>query len=87
MYPVRFILSREKAFSRLLFSKPLDILASMEGYTLTELSELLGLPYNTVKTRVFRAKIRPITKDALYDKAVLKILKNTPGRGRPAKSK
>jgi hypothetical protein len=58
-------------------------MVSVEGYTLNELAELLGLPYNTVKARVFRANIKPITKDALYDKAVLKILKNTPGKGRP----
>jgi hypothetical protein len=57
----------------------------MEGYTAKEIADLLGINLKAAKLRIFREGIKPITKDALYDKSVLEILKNTPGRGRPKK--
>ena len=58
---------------------------SMEGYTAKEMADILGINLKAAKLRIFREGIKPITKDALYDKSVLEILKNTPGRGRPKK--
>jgi transposase len=58
----------------------------MQGYTITEIAEKLDISYITAKQRLLRAGIKPITKDALYDKSVLGILKNTPGKGRPKKA-
>jgi hypothetical protein len=58
---------------------------SMEGYTAKELAEILGINLKAAKLRIFREGIKPITKDAIYDKSVLEILKNTPGKGRPKK--
>ena len=58
---------------------------SMEGYTAKEMADILGINLKAAKLRIFREGIKPITKDALYDKAVLEILRNTPSRGRPKK--
>ena len=58
---------------------------SMEGYTAKEMADILGINLKAAKLRIFREGIKPITKDALYDKSVLEILKNTPGKGRPKK--
>jgi len=59
----------------------------MEGYTIKEIAGKLDISYITAKQRLLRAGIKPITKDALYDKSVLNILKNTPSKGRPKKTK
>jgi hypothetical protein len=59
---------------------------NMEGYTAKEMADILGINLKATKLRIFREGIKPITKDALYDKSVLEILKNTPGRGRPKKA-
>jgi hypothetical protein len=59
---------------------------SMEGYTAKEIADILGINLKAAKLRIFREGIKPITKDALYDKSVLEILKNTPGKGRPKKA-
>jgi hypothetical protein len=58
---------------------------NMEGLTIAEMSELLGIPYETAKVRLFRAGIKPITKDALYDRSALEAIRNVPGKGRPKK--
>ena len=58
----------------------------MIGYTAKEIADILGINLKAAKLRIFRAGIKPITKDALYDKSVLGILKNTPGKGRPKKA-
>lgn len=39
------------------YREPL-LLQAVEGFTLEEIAELLGLPVNTVTTRVFRARLR-----------------------------
>jgi len=59
---------------------------SMEGYTAKEIADILGINLKAAKLRIFREGIKPLTKDALYDKSVLEILKNTPSRGRPKKA-
>jgi hypothetical protein len=59
----------------------------MEGYTAKEMADILGINIKAAKLRIFRAGIKPMTKDALYDKTTLEVLRNVPGRGRPPKPK
>ena len=59
---------------------------NMEGYTAKEMADILGIKLKAAKLRIFREGIKPITKDALYDKSALEILRNTPSRGRPKKA-
>jgi orotate phosphoribosyltransferase-like protein len=59
----------------------------MEGYTAQEIADILEISLNTAKQRIFRAGLKPITKDALYDKADLEKIRNVPGKGRPRKEK
>jgi hypothetical protein len=58
----------------------------MEGLTIAEIAEALGIPYETAKVRLFRAGIKPKTKDALYDHSALEAIRNVPGKGRPKKA-
>ena len=51
-----------------------------------EMAELLGVPIKTVNMRLFRLGIKPITKDAIYDKSALKEIKAVQGKGRPKKT-
>jgi transposase len=60
---------------------------TMEGLTITEMAEMLGISYETAKVRLFRAGIKPITKDALYNPSALEAIRNVPGKGRPPKAK
>jgi len=83
-------MSRENALFKLLFSNVFGILSDMvnvEGYTIAEMAEIVGIPYGTAKSRLHRAGVKPFSKEALYDKAALKTLKTTPGKGRPKKKK
>jgi len=57
----------------------------MEGFTLVELSEELGIPQKTVEMRLFRAGIKPLMRGAIYDKTALEAIRNVPGKGRPPK--
>jgi predicted ArsR family transcriptional regulator len=57
----------------------------MEGLTIKEMADILNLEPNTVKQRLFVAKIKPMTKDALYDKSALDTIKNIQ-MGRPKKA-
>jgi transposase len=59
----------------------------MEGLTIDEMAEMLGIPRHTVEVRLNRAGIQPLTKNALYDKSVLDVVKSSPGKGRPRKEK
>ena len=61
------------------------IMKAMEGYTMKELATLLGINEKTVNMRIFRQGIKPLTKDAIYDKSVLEAIRNVPGKGRPRK--
>ena len=53
---------------------------------MSEMAKILGVPVKTVNMRLFRADIKPITKDALYDKSALEAIRNVPGKGRPPKT-
>ena len=57
----------------------------MEGLTIKEMAEILGIPPDTVKNRLFVANIKPITKAAVYDKSALEVIRNVQGKGRPRK--
>jgi len=59
----------------------------MEGLTIKEMAEILGILPNTVQQRLLVAKIKPLTKDAVYDKSALDLIRNVPGKGRPRKPK
>jgi len=59
----------------------------MEGLTIREMAEILEIPYETAKQRLFVAKIKPLTKDAIYEKSVLEIIRNVSSKGRPHKNK
>jgi hypothetical protein len=47
----------------------------------------LGIPLKTVKKRLERAGIRPLTQEAVYDRSALEAIRHVPGRGRPRKAK
>jgi hypothetical protein len=59
----------------------------MEGLTISEMAEILGIAPNTVMQRLFVAKIKPISKEAIYDRSALEAIRNVPGKGRPRKVK
>lgn len=58
----------------------------MNGLTLSEMSKKLDVPVNTLRQRVTRLGIKPISQEALYAPEVLDILRNTPSKGRPKKA-
>ena len=58
----------------------------MNGFTLSEISKRLGVPVNTLRQRVTRLGIKPISQEAVYAPEVLDILKAVPGKGRPKKT-
>jgi hypothetical protein len=58
----------------------------MEGLTITEMSQMLGLKPSTVKQRLFQKGIKPFCKDALYTNEDLDVIRKAP-MGRPPKAK
>jgi predicted ArsR family transcriptional regulator len=58
---------------------------NMTGITISEMAKELGIDKNAVLQRLFVAKIKPITKEALYDNSALEVIRNVPGKGRPKK--
>jgi hypothetical protein len=62
----------------------------MNGLTIKELAETLGLGQAAVKMRLRVASIKPIEyagPTAIYDKSALEAIRNVPGKGRPPKTK
>jgi predicted ArsR family transcriptional regulator len=59
----------------------------VNGYTVTELSELLEIKPNAVRQRLLVAGIKPLVAEYIYPIETLDILKNAPSRGRPKKKK
>jgi hypothetical protein len=59
----------------------------MEGMTIPEIAEKLGITYLAAKQRLLRAGIKPITKEAIYPNDAWKAIKDSPGKGRPRKKK
>jgi predicted ArsR family transcriptional regulator len=57
----------------------------IEFFTVQELAKKLGIEPSAIKMRLHRAGIKPVSKDALYTEDALRVLLETPGKGRPAK--
>jgi len=57
----------------------------IKGITLSEISKELNVPVNTLRQRISRLGIKPITQEAIYQPEVLEKLRNVPGRGKPKK--
>jgi hypothetical protein len=57
-----------------------------DGYTLQELSDILGIPKNTVSQRIHVKKIKPIARLAIYPPDTLDQIREAP-MGRPPKAK
>jgi len=58
-----------------------------EVWTISQMAAELGIAPDTAKQRLFVAKIKPITREAIYDKSALEAIRNVPGKGRPPKPK
>jgi hypothetical protein len=65
----------------------MPILRDMEGLTVEEMAKILGLEEGTVRVRLSRAGIKPITHSPVYPAAALEAIRNVPGKGRPPKAK
>jgi hypothetical protein len=63
------------------------IINGVEFFTVKDLSEKLEIETSAIKMRLHRAGIKPVSKDALYTEEALRILLETPGKGRPPKAK
>jgi hypothetical protein len=63
------------------------ILISMEGLTVEELANLLSLEEGTVRVRLSRAGIKPITHSPVYPFSALEAIRGVRGKGRPPKDK
>ncbi len=62
----------------------------MEGLTIAEMADLLGLPVKTITARIRRAGIVPkyrAGRVGLYEKEVVKQISHVPRPGRPPKDK
>ena len=57
----------------------------MEGLTIKEMAVILGITPDAVKMRLHKAKITPITKDALYDPSSVDRIREVSKGGRPRK--
>jgi hypothetical protein len=58
-----------------------------EYLTIADMAKILETDISTIKKRLFRAKIKPLARDALYPKSALEFIRNTPSPGRPKKAK
>jgi len=59
----------------------------VSGYTISELSKLLGIKPVTVRQRLLVAGIKPLVSEFIYPLESLEKLKKSPPRGRPKKPK
>jgi hypothetical protein len=62
-------------------------MSDMEGLTIIEMSEKLGISPNAVKQRLFQRGIKPICKDALYEASALKQISDFGPKGFQPKEK
>jgi predicted transcriptional regulator len=58
---------------------------TIEGITISEMAQILGIPKHTVETRLSRAGIEPVFYGSLYSPDTLDKIKNAK-RGRPPKT-
>jgi DNA-binding Lrp family transcriptional regulator len=62
----------------------------MDELTVKEIANSLGIPTETVKSRIKRAKIEPIKyvgPTAIYAPEIVEAIRSVPGKGRPPKAK
>ncbi len=59
----------------------------IEGLTVQEIADKLGISYKTAHQRLTRAGVQPITTGAIYPPEALEAIRNVPGKGRPRKTK
>ena len=57
----------------------------MEGVTAKEIAKILGISYDNVRKRISIAKIKPITKEAIYPIDTPDKIRDTNPVGRPKK--
>jgi hypothetical protein len=57
----------------------------VEGMTIKEMSEQLGINTSAVKKRIFTAGIKPLTREAIYSNETLEAIRNVLPKGRPKK--
>ncbi len=58
-----------------------DMSIIMEGLTIKEMAEQLGISPNTVKQRLFQRGIKPFCKDALYESSAIDQIKDFGPKG------
>jgi len=56
-------------------------------YTINDMAAQTGETPKTIYQRIFRADIKPVAPDALYDQAAFDFIKNSRPKGRPRKPK
>lgn len=59
----------------------------MEGLTIQELSEKLGISEDAVYFRLVKAGIKPLTRQAVYPASALESIREVSRGGRPRKNK
>jgi len=62
------------------------MLKIISGITIGTMAEELKIEKNAVLQRLFVAKIKPLTKEAIYPESALEAIRNVPGKGRPKKA-
>ena len=63
------------------------IIGGMNGMTIDEIADELGIPWKTAHKRIEKMGIKPLSYKAIYDKSVVEAIREVPGRGRPKKPK
>jgi DNA-binding NarL/FixJ family response regulator len=58
---------------------------NMEGLTVAEIAQILSIPEGTVRTRLSRKGIKPITNSPVYDKSAVEAIRNVKPKGWPRK--
>ena len=60
---------------------------NMDGLTAKEIAKILGISYDNVRKRIEKAKIKPITKDAIYPHDTVEKIRDVAPVGRPRRAK
>ena len=58
----------------------------MNGMTIDEIANELGIPWKTAHKRLEKLGIKPLSYKALYDPSVVEAIRSVPGKGRPRKA-
>ena len=69
----------------LILFKGFDTIRIMEGLTVSEIAKELGISVDATRKRIETAEVKPITREALYDRSILKVLADVK-MGRPKKN-